>query len=92
MYSNMAIKISITEILTEELLMSVLVSSLSSLTLMKKSSPYWQLSTFMLIMSLIIDCMRRYIIQDCFCVSDGTFDDALLISIDVSSFTIYFFI
>ena len=35
----------------------------------------------MLIMSLIIDCMRRYIIQDCFCVSDGTFDDALLISI-----------
>ena len=60
MYSNMAIKISITEILTEELLMSVLVSSLSSLTLMKKSSPYWQLSTFMLIMSLIIDCMRRY--------------------------------
>ena len=29
MYSNMAIKISITEILTEELLMSVLVSSLS---------------------------------------------------------------
>ena len=40
MYSNMAIKISITEILTEELLMSVLVSSLSSLTLMKKSSPY----------------------------------------------------
>ena len=60
MYSNMAIRISITEILTEELLMSVLVSSLSSLTLMKKSSPYWQLSTFMLIMSLIIDCMRRY--------------------------------
>ena len=44
----------------------------------------------MLIMSLIIDCMQRYIIQDCFCVSDGTFDDALLISIDVSSFTITF--
>jgi len=44
----------------------------------------------MFIMSLIIDCMRRYIIQDCFCVSDGTFDDALLISIDVLSFTITF--
>ena len=62
MYSNMAIRISITEILTEELLMSVLVSSLSSLTLMKKSSPYRQLSTFMFIMSLIIDCMQRYTI------------------------------